>query len=340
VEVLVRSLRNNGNQHPFYLLVISRDENLKEFRSRLEDTGIRIVSLEDLLKPVVFEMAIYYTPYEFVNALKPFLIRHLAEDKGYQKLIYLDCDIWVCGSFNPAWNLLDDYSWLLTPHTLHPQFEKRSWSNELSFANLGIYNGGLYGIRVDEHTLKMLEWLQYKLTEDGFVNDGGSSFSDQKYLPLLAHFLDTKFKAWRNPGANVAIWNVHERNLKHTPEGYFVNESPVLFFHFSGHRPEQPDMISTLIRKEINEYLSEAFPALHTAAREYSALLSSAKLKATRDAKYDFTHHLGWRLTQPLRRRYFVKRRLSIWDRHCLLHWLHPRNLSQFKNKIRGWLKR
>jgi glycosyltransferase involved in cell wall biosynthesis len=41
----------------------------------------------------------------------------------------------------------------------------------------------------------------------------------------------------RDPGLNVAYWNLAERNLKRTQQGYGVGDRPLRFFHFSGFDP-------------------------------------------------------------------------------------------------------
>lgn len=53
----------------------------------------------------------------------------------------------------------------------------------------------------------------------------------------------------RHPGCNVAYWNLHERQIASGP-GKSVSVRfegaafPLVFFHFSGYRPELPGMLS------------------------------------------------------------------------------------------------
>ena len=48
----------------------------------------------------------------------------------------------------------------------------------------------------------------------------------------------------RDPGCNVAYWNLPSRHLRHGKEGYEVDGRPLRFFHFTGFDPAQPDRLS------------------------------------------------------------------------------------------------
>ncbi len=47
----------------------------------------------------------------------------------------------------------------------------------------------------------------------------------------------------RDPGYNVAYWNLHERAIS-LEGGPHVNGLPLHFFHFSGFDPDQPSVLS------------------------------------------------------------------------------------------------
>ncbi|MDA8431409.1 MAG: hypothetical protein M0Z60_00425, partial [Nitrospiraceae bacterium] len=73
----------------------------------------------------------------------------------------------------------------------------------------------------------------------------------------------------RNPGYNVAYWNLHERTIAKDAEGYRVNSMPLYFFHFSGFMADQTEKIS----KYQTRHHVEDFPALKGLLEMYRSLL-------------------------------------------------------------------
>jgi hypothetical protein len=73
-------------------------------------------------------------------------------------------------------------------------------------------------------------------------------FVDQKWINLVP-CLFNEIHILRNPGCNVAYWNLHERFLTRESTGYVVNgNSALTFFHYSGYSPSRPDQLSRKLR--------------------------------------------------------------------------------------------
>jgi hypothetical protein len=45
-------------------------------------------------------------------------------------------------------------------------------------------------------------------------------------------------------GCNVAYWNLHQREIRKKRNNYFVNDDPLIFFHYSGYSIKHPEQIS------------------------------------------------------------------------------------------------
>ena len=68
-------------------------------------------------------------------------------------------------------------------------------------------------------------------------------FVDQLWANLIPAYFD-KVLIEKYPGYNMAHWNLHERYLTKTRDEYFVNDVPLVFFHFSHYNPVQADVIA------------------------------------------------------------------------------------------------
>ena len=70
----------------------------------------------------------------------------------------------------------------------------------------------------------------------------------------------------QHPGANVAYWNLHERELSMVENKVMVNnEFPLLFLHISGYHFDQPERLS----RHQNRFLLSNFPLLDALLEAY-----------------------------------------------------------------------
>ena len=69
-------------------------------------------------------------------------------------------------------------------------------------------------------------------------------FVDQLWVNLAPVFFD-RVKVSRDPGLNVAYWNLHERNVSRKNDAFFINDKfPLAFYHFSSYRLADPTQLS------------------------------------------------------------------------------------------------
>lgn len=153
---------------------------------------------------------------------------------GYGKVIYLDPDIAV---FHPMENIiqkLDRHSVVLTPHQVEPNTEKPTFEdNELTSLKYGIYNLGFLGVRNDETGVKFADWWRDLLYNACYEEVENGLYTDQKYCDLVPSLFP---RVWieRDPGCNVASWNLSQRNIDIWPDGrILVNRSALKFYHFT-----------------------------------------------------------------------------------------------------------
>ena len=172
---------------------------------------------------------------EACTAVKGAALHHLSQ-REYDVVIYLDPDIAVFGSLISIIEQLQKNEILLTPHQLDPEDENDYVAirdNELCSQTHGIYNLGFVAIRCHGEGVRFAKWWSdrlYKYCKDD-TNNG--MFTDQKWCDLVPAFFD-KVKIVRDPGYNVASWNLSQRIISiNESGGILVNHSPIKFVHFT-----------------------------------------------------------------------------------------------------------
>lgn len=170
---------------------------------------------------------------EACTGVKGPALRLLAE-QGAEKIFYLDPDVAVFGSLDPMVEMLDTASILLTPHQLTPESSKQAIiDNEICSLSHGTYNLGFLAIRNDSHGRAMAKWWSDRLLEHCIDDRAAGIFVDQKWCDLIPAMFD-QVMIVRDPGYNVASWNLSNRRISIDATGScFVNGSPLRFYHFT-----------------------------------------------------------------------------------------------------------
>jgi Rhamnan synthesis protein F len=170
---------------------------------------------------------------EACTAVKGHALLHLMSQGG-EKIIYLDPDIAVFHSLQPIIEQLDQASIILTPHQVEPNLtENEIVDNELTSLQTGIYNLGFLAVRNDSEGRKMGKWWAGRLFHACYDDQKNGLFTDQKYCDLVPG-LFSNVKIERDPGYNVASWNISRRLLEIAPTGdVLVNKSLLRFYHFT-----------------------------------------------------------------------------------------------------------
>jgi hypothetical protein len=160
------------------------------------------------------------------------LTRLLAVGTG--KVFYLDPDIAVFHPLDRLAGRLDKASIVLTPHQTAPNDEAQAIiDNELAALRHGVFNLGFFGVRNDDTGHAFARWWSRQLYRACFEDVENGIFTDQKYCDLVpALFPDVCIE--RDPGCNVASWNLSRRRVTIDSDGVItVNGSPLQFYHFT-----------------------------------------------------------------------------------------------------------
>jgi hypothetical protein len=175
---------------------------------------------------------------EGCTAVKPTMLLALLQAGrargGANKIIYLDPDIAVFHALTDIEARLDTASVVLTPHQLSANDTASAIAdNEMTSLKYGIFNLGFIAVRNDARGHDFAQWWT-RMTRAACYDDVAAGiFTDQKYCDIVPSLFEG-VHIERDPGCNVASWNLSRRKLRFTSEGGLtVNGSPLKFYHFT-----------------------------------------------------------------------------------------------------------
>lgn len=243
-QVLEKSVKANC-QADFFIIVADELEEAKKQYYNLSDNVLMAKHWLGYTDELWYEMAFKYNLVEFCTAIKPACFKFFLEEKKYDKVIYLDPDIFIFNSIEPVFAALDNTSILLTPHIISMQTPfKGDYPDHLFLIN-GTFNLGFLGLKKSETAGRLLHWWESRLQNECFSDNDRGTITDQKWMNLLPSFFSARdMQVSFNRGLNVAPWNYFERQIQKRGEHYFVNErgnladknvTPLVFVHFSGY---------------------------------------------------------------------------------------------------------
>jgi hypothetical protein len=172
-----------------------------------------------------------------------------------EKIFYLDPDTAVFESLDPLLEILNKHSIVLTPHQLTPEHvEAAIVDNEICSLAHGTYNLGFVGINNDLEGKKFANWWNDRLIKYCIDDKATGLFVDQKWCDLVPALFDG-VKILRDPGYNVASWNLSNRKISFATDGSItVNGVPLRFFHFTKLGPVGDTMTQKYARDNTDVY--------------------------------------------------------------------------------------
>ena len=174
---------------------------------------------------------------EICTAVKGPIAAKLLAMPDTDKLIYLDPDIAVFNSLSKLENLLDQYDIILTPHQLIPESTLEAViDNEICSLKHGVFNLGFVAMNNKKQGVEFANWWRDRLLNFCYDDIPNGLFTDQKWVDLAPAFFD-RLHILRDPGFNVASWNLSNRRISLNNKGEVViNEKfPLRFYHFTGY---------------------------------------------------------------------------------------------------------
>lgn len=243
------------------------------------------------------DMLSRYNIIEFNTAVKPFYFEYLfTKYPDVDRIFYLDPDLFFYQSPKILKDTFGEAEILLTPNLI--ETTNQVSTGELASLRHGMFNLGFIGLKRGDESFRLIHWWKERLRFHCRIDKCRGIFVDQKWIDLAPMFFE-KIYSVKHPGWNMAWWNLSERSLLKTKLGYSVNQPdiPLIFYHFSGYKPNKTQLTERQLTEEFQSTSSEALAGLYA---EYKSHL------LTND--YEFLSQLKPRLT-------FKQVTNSVWNR-------------------------
>lgn len=297
-RVLIDSFFSHHPDGRFTLLLVDdEDRRFDTSDARVDWRRLADIGLD---QREVRRLAGIYDVTELATAVKPVLLRTLL-DEGHDPVVYLDPDIRIHASLQPVADLAAEHGVVLTPHTMQPYPRDDRQVDGFFILAAGVYNLGF--IAVGGRARPFLDWWWGSTRREALIDVARMMFTDQRWVDFVPSLFDPFIL--KDPGYNVAYWNLHGRALTADGDGYQVNGLPLRFFHFSGYDYRQPWLLSKHQGDRPRVLLSER-PALRRICDDYRTALLAAGIDAGPRRSYGWDRlPSGLAMTSRMRRLYW-----------------------------------
>ncbi|MFN8416239.1 MAG: glycosyl transferase [Cytophagaceae bacterium] len=228
--------------HPNHLFKIGLVDNILEDRSSILFDKIEVIPVSKLEIDGFEQLVQKYNIIELNTSVKPTYFKFIFKNYNAQNVIYLDPDILVFSSFDELEKEFENKNIIVTPHILTPIDDEYSPTDYHTLRG-GVFNLGFIALSDISKVAKFLDWWHERVVKYGFADFTRNMFYDQLWLNYLPCLFDN-YHILKHPGYNMANWNLHERVLTNKNDAWIVNnEYPLRFFHYSGYRLAQPQVM-------------------------------------------------------------------------------------------------
>lgn len=248
----------------FKMFVYCTDECTYEILRALKFQNIIFILQEHIENEKILSMKMERQLNEYCWTLKPVLLKYiLASYPNLTRLTYVDADLYFYLSPEIIFRKSPSSSVLLSQHDFPSAYKFVAKQS-------GKFNSGFISFKKGRTSMECLDWWAGKCMDWCFDRAEKGKYGDQKYLemmPLLFKGVSTiKVK-----GANIAPWNDVKYKFSIKNGKVYVDEWPLVFYHFSGLRILSEEEFALTVgfqKKLIDEVHIPYFRALQQAVHE------------------------------------------------------------------------
>ena len=226
----------------FKLWILCLDTETTQYLTRLKLPNIEIVSIDELerncapLRDTKNNRSLLEYYFTCTPSL-PLLI--LDRNQQIDLITYLDADLFFFSDAEALFNEIGGHSIAIIPHRFPAAFRKAE--------RHGIFNVGWVSFRRDDEGMNCLRHWQTQCIEWCSDQSDENRFADQRYLDdWPARFRN--LVVLQNKGADLAPWNIANYEISKRNGQVFVDDEPLVFFHFHGLRQLNSHVFDTCLQ--------------------------------------------------------------------------------------------
>lgn len=214
----------------FKLWILCFDDETYRILERLQLERVELIREREIENSNLLAIKDTRSRVEYFWTATPDLPLYIFQhDNSVNQITYLDADLFFFASPDPIYQELGDGSILIIEHR---------YSREWAFIarESGVYNVSLLTFRRDANALACLTWWRERCLEWCYARYEDGKMGDQKYLEewpsrfpgvvVLDHL-----------GCGVAPWNVFNYRIHQHHSKVWVNNVPLVFYHFHQFKP-------------------------------------------------------------------------------------------------------
>jgi hypothetical protein len=200
------------------------DDYVYNFFAGLSFSNITLIRLSDFEDSELLAAKKTRTVAEYCWTCTPSLPLYiLRQHPDLDAIAYLDADLFFFSDPSPIYAECADSSIMIIEHRF-PDYLKHLEIN-------GKYNVQMLIFKNDANGLECLTWWRDRCNEWCYYRLEDGKLGDQKYLDDWTERF-SGVHVLRNKGAGVALWNVMQYEVNKRADITYVDESPIIFYHF------------------------------------------------------------------------------------------------------------
>lgn len=233
---LLDSLERHCREFTIYMLCL--DEHCLERIKGLRRAHVKPITLSEVeaATPELKTVKAERSKIEYYYTCGPAYIRYIIyRNPSIDFITYLDADLYFFNDPEPLFEAFNGHSIGVVGHHL-PEFRKNMKE--------GLYNVGWINFRRDTDGLECLDWWRQQCLDWCYDRHEDGKYADQLYLDHWPRLFNG-FYEFVHHGANVAAWNVGDYDFSYRDGEVYVDNDPLIFYHFHGFNKIAPHIYNT-----------------------------------------------------------------------------------------------